>query len=223
MLAINAAKSGKILLDIDIGHIGDELAQKTYAEFMASMDAPAHAPYCRSPSGGYHVMLKRPQGFKPEDLSGIVKPRMTSNVRPLADGEKDAEIISVRNRGYCVAPGSMFNGKHYLLTPEMPEPHECPQKLKELLKLPIVEISASKAGASEPADVSAVVAALNSHGEFDDEFKWKFHGLAPIKLALGDTEAGRSVAKQITWENVSNEEFEEQWSRFATVEDGREI
>jgi hypothetical protein len=127
MLAIDAAKSGVILIDIDIKHVERDLAWKVYAEYMISLGATALAPYCESASGGWHVMVSRPPGIDPEHIRGILQPRMTSDARPLTEGEEDSELISVRNRAYCVMPGSSFDGKRfYRFMPEMPEPHECP-------------------------------------------------------------------------------------------------
>jgi hypothetical protein len=94
MLAINAFKSGLILLDIDVGHVGGEPAWKVYSEYMASLGSEALHPYCQSASGGWHVMLRRPAGVDPEKLRGLFKPRMTSDARSLAEGEDDAEIIT---------------------------------------------------------------------------------------------------------------------------------
>jgi putative DNA primase/helicase len=218
-LGINAFKSGKILLDLDIDHVGRDLALEVFSKFLTEMGSEWISPYCQSPKGGYHFMVDRPAGYDPEQMQGLWKPRMTSHARPLADGEKDAELISVRNRGYCVAPGSQFGKGSYLLTHAADLRHECPIALLEKLKLPEVTHQATgEAGQSDPNDLAAVVAALDALDYFDDEEKWKFNGIGAIKLALGDTEEGQTVAMQITWADVSYEEFLYQWNRMDAVE-----
>jgi hypothetical protein len=93
--------------------------------------------------------------------------------------------------------------------------------IAEELRLPVVEHrAAGVAGESEPVDVAALATALYAAGEFDDEEDWKLRGLAPIKLALGDTEEGRAIGRMITWDEVTDNEFNEQWKRFTTVDNG---
>jgi P4 family phage/plasmid primase-like protien len=221
-LAINAAKSGKILLDIDVKDVGRDPAWGCYAEFMKSLGAKPLPSYCQTGSGGWHVMVDRPAGAPDsEDLRGLLIPRKISDVRSLAEGEIDREVISIRNRGYCVAPGSTFGGKPYVLYDLDQPSHECPPGLLDLLKLPVVEYTPKgEAGESDPVDMARLVAVLDAHGGFDTEEDWKLRGLGPIKLALGDTEEARTVAMQITWADVSIAEFEKQWDRWTTVDDG---
>src|SRR5207244_8729957 len=128
------------------------------------------------------------------------------------------ELISVRNRGYCVAPGSHFGKKPYVLTADPEQRYECPAGLLEKLQLPIVEYQAGTAGQSDPDDIAAVIALLDTHGEFDDEESWKFTGLGAIKLALGDTETAREVGRQITWNDVPEDEFLREWNRMDAEE-----
>ncbi|KRR09972.1 hypothetical protein CQ12_06050 [Bradyrhizobium jicamae] len=218
MLGINAFMSGKLLLDLDVGHVGQELALIAFADFLAEIGSPWLEAYCISPSGGYHFMVDRPADVDPEQIRGLWKPRMTSHARPLADGEKDRELISVRNRGYCVAPGSAFGAKRYVLTNSADKQYDCTPGLLEKMQLPVVEYQAGTAGQSDPDDIAAVIAALDARGEFDDEESWKFTGLGAIKLALGDTETAREVARQITWKDVDEDEFLYQWDRMDAAE-----
>ena len=192
MLGINAAASGKILFDLDIGRVESGRALEVFREFLAEFGSAWIQPYCKSPSGGYHWMVDRPEGYDPEQMKGIWKARMTSDARGLAEGEKDAELISVRNRGYCIMPGSSFGKNPYLLTPAADDQHACPPTLLERLRnAPVVYEHHTSPGVSCPTDLGALIAFLDSKGEFDDEESWKFSGLGPIKLALGDTEDGK--------------------------------
>jgi Virulence-associated protein E-like domain/Bifunctional DNA primase/polymerase, N-terminal len=225
MLAIDFAKSGMIGLDVDVKHVGRELAWKVYSEYTASLGAPALTPYCLSPSGGWHAMLKRPDGIDPESIRGLLTSRKTSDARPLAAGEKDAELISVRNRGYCVAPGSSFGGALYTLIAEAPhEPVECTEQLIEALQRPSKvsyrplagktsagkASAAGKAGDCDVADVGELVSFLDKFGEFDERDS-RFKALCGIKHALGDTPEALEVAREILHPDTPEEKFLDTW------------
>src|SRR5258705_5967830 len=63
MLGINAPASGKILFDVDVGHVGADLALEVFGKFLAELGSEWIAPYCKAPSGGYHFMVDRSDGY----------------------------------------------------------------------------------------------------------------------------------------------------------------
>jgi hypothetical protein len=171
----------------------------------------------QSARGGWHAPFKRPADLAATDLRGGGTLIKISDVRALADGELDGEVIGFKNRGYVIAPGSRFEGKPYLLMPDAPPPHECPVGLSDLIRLPVIETNAGgPSGISEPTDVARLVAFLDSHGEFDAEPDW-FNALGAIKLACGDTDQGLLVAMQITRDDASEEAFISRWNRLASA------
>jgi hypothetical protein len=216
-LAIDCAKSGLIVIDIDCSKVTSAEASAAYHRLCQSWGLPGGpSTMTQSARGGWHVPFKRPAGLAATDMRGSGTLVKISDVRPLADGELDGEVIGFKNRGYCIAPGSQFEGKPYLLMPDPPAPHECPDGAAELLRLPVVEAKANgRTGVSEPTDVAALVAFLDGRGEFDTEPEW-FTALGAIKLACGDTEDGLLVARQITRDDASEEALLSRWNRLAS-------
>jgi predicted P-loop ATPase len=224
-LAVDCAKSGLIVLDIDSSKVSREEAWSAYARLATSwgLSAPP-APMTQSARGGWHVPFRRPADIAPTDLRGGGTLVKISDLRPLQPGEDDGEVIGFKNRGYCVAAGSILSTGDgdlpYLFYPEAPAPHDCPAELIELLRLPIVErtIHQGSTGAASPTDVSGLVAFLDSHAAFDTEPEW-FTALGAIKLACGDTEEGLLVARQITREDATEEALLGRWNRLASSQD----
>lgn len=219
MLGISACASSIVLIDVDVSKAGRDDAWRYLSEWCASLGITTPTPYAQSRSGGWHFAFKCPDGFRPEEHRGLVSIPI-SRFRRLADGEKDSEIISIRNRGYCVAPGSVFGGLPYVLFDPAPPPHAPEPALFDLLKLPIIEVVPSGAtGVSDPADVARLVAELDSYGEFDSEPEW-FASLGAVKLALGDTEKALEVARQMTNDEAGDEALTSRWNRLKTSDPG---
>jgi putative DNA primase/helicase len=216
-LAIDCAKSGLIVVDVDCSKVTPAEASAAYHGLCQSWGLPSGpAVMTQSARGGWHVPFERPIDLAATDLRGGGTLVKISDVRALSDGELDGEVIGFKNRGYCIAPGSRFEGKPYLLMPDAPAPHECPAGLIDLIRLPVVEAPASgPTGISEPTDVARLIAFLDSHGEFDAEPDW-FNALGAIKLACGDTEQGLLVGRQITREDATEEAFLSRWNRLAS-------
>lgn len=219
MLGISACASGVVLIDVDVSKAGRDDAWRFFAEWCATLGIDRPAPYAQSRSGGWHFAFRCPADFKPEEHRGIVSIPL-SRFRPLTAGEKDSELISIRNRGYCVAPGSVFGGHPYVLFEPAPAPHQPEPALFDLLELPVVEyVDGNVVGTSDPADVARLVAALDSFGEFDSEPDW-FKYLGAVKLALGDTEKALEVARQMTSGDADEEALMSRWSRLTTHDPG---
>ena len=175
----------------------------------------------QSARGGWHFAFRRPEGIQPEDLRGGGTLTHVSGVRPLGPHEKDDEVIGFKNRGYTVAPGSVFSTSSgdlpYIFFPDAPAPLQCPEGFLDLIRLPIVKLTVAHgdAGTSDPTDVARLVAFLDSHEEFDAEPDW-FKALGAIKLACGDTEEGLLVARQITHPDATEEALLSRWHRLAS-------
>ena len=114
MLGVSACASRIILIDVDVGKVGREAAYQYFTNWCRSLGFEPPKPYAQSRSGGWHFAFRCPDGFEPEMHRGTISIKI-SHFRPLAEDEKDGEVISVRNRGVCVAPGSVYHGKPYLL------------------------------------------------------------------------------------------------------------
>jgi RecA-family ATPase len=177
-----------------------------------------------SARGGWHIPFKRPAHLAATDLRGGGTLVKISDIRPLAEGEEDGEVVGFKNRGYCVAPGSILStatgNLPYLLMTDPPAPHEAPEGLLDLIKLKVIEVTYSgQTGTSDKADVAKLVAELDMHGEFSTEPDWwKYMGA--IKLALGDTEDGVEVALQMTADDATAEAFWSRWNRLDSVDNG---
>lgn len=224
-LAIDCAKSGLIMVDVDASKVSREQAWQAYHDLCVSWGLPAAlAPSTQSARGGWHIPFRRPVDLSPADLRGGGTLVKISDIRPLATGEQDGEVVGFKNRGYCVAPGSTLDTPAgplpYLLLPGAPTPHDTPAGLIEAIRLPVVEVQANGAtGLSEPTDVANLVAQLDALGEFSVEPDW-FKYLGAIKLALGDTEQGLEVARQMTRDDATEEALLSRWSRLASIDDG---
>ncbi len=224
-LAIDCAKSGLIMLDVDASKVSREQAWQAYHDLCVSWGLQAAlAPSTQSARGGWHIPFQRPADLSPADLRGGGTLVKISDIRALATGEQDGEVVGFKNRGYCVAPGSTLDTPAgplpYLLLPGAPTPHDAPSGLIEAIRLPVVEVQANGAtGLSEPTDVANLVAQLDALGEFSVEPDW-FKYLGAIKLALGDTEQGLEVARQMTRDDATEEALISRWSRLASIDDG---
>ena len=169
--------------------------------------------------------FKRPEDIAATDLRGGGTLVKISDVRDLAPGEIDGEVIGFKNRGYCVAPGSLLSTSEgdlpYLLASDAPAAaHECPAGLVDLIRLPVVEATyTGETGTSDKADVARLTAELDMFGEFSVEPDW-FRYMGAIKLALGDTPEGVEVALQMTRDDATEEAFWFRWKRLTSVDDG---
>lgn len=219
MLGVSACASRVILIDVDV-KVGPSVAYEYFDAWCRELGFEPPKPYCYTRSGGWHFAFRCPDGFLPEAHRGWVSIKV-SHFRPIADAEKDSEVISVRNRGYCVAPGSTYQGQPYQFYPDAPAPAPLPTGLLDLLERKAVRVAASgKSGLSELTDVAALYAELDQLGAFDAEPDW-FKHVGAIKLALGDTEEAMEVAREMT--NPSGkrwERFETTWARVRTDDPG---
>jgi hypothetical protein len=219
-LAIDCAKSGLIVVDVDCSKVARQEAWQAYHDLCVSCDSPVVPAMTQSARGGWHMSFKRPADLAATDLRGSGTLVKISDVRALTNGELDGEVVGFKNRGYVVAPGSHFDGKPYLAMPNAPAPHECPAGLIEMIRLPVVEATyTGQGGTSDKADVAKLVAELDVYGEFSVEPDW-FRYMGAIKLALGDTEEGVEVARQMTRDDATEEAFLSRWKRLASVDDG---
>jgi Virulence-associated protein E/Bifunctional DNA primase/polymerase, N-terminal len=218
-VGIHAAKSDLLLLDIDVSKVAKADAWQAYVALLAKIGIAApqkpgdpFMPQAISASGGWHVYVRRPAHVLPADIRGLGILVKVSDVRPLAEGEKNGEVIGFRNRGYCIAPPSCTASGPYALVSDA-APYECPDALIEMLQIPVVTAPTGKAGEADCKDVAGLVAFLDAHGEFDVEPDW-FKALGAIKLALGDTEEGIAVALEMT--TSTDDEFWKRWKRLST-------
>jgi hypothetical protein len=224
-LAIDCAKSGILMIDVDSSKVTREEAWEAYGGLCASWGLTDIAmPMTQSARGGWHIPFGRPANLAAIDLRGGGTLVKISDIRPLAEGEADGEVVGFKNRGYCVAPGSNLSTSAgslpYMLMTDPPAPHEAAEGLLDLIKLKTIEATYSgQSGTSDKADVAKLVAELDMFGEFSTEPDWwKYMGA--IKLALGDTEEGVEVALQMTNDDASPEAFWSRWNRLASVDDG---
>lgn len=220
-IAVNAQASGLLIVDVDASHVGPEAAWAAWEALCAEEWGLPDAlwPYAESARGGWHILIARPADVEPDALHG--------NRPGFIKDAAGNELIGVKNRGYVIAAGSYYDGSPkgeasgwYALLVDGAPPHPCPPGLLDAMRLPVREASfVDAAGKSDAADLAAVVAALDAHGEFSSEPEW-FKALGAIKLALGDTEAGIEVARQITFVEVTDAEFFRRWNYHTTVDTG---
>jgi AAA domain-containing protein/bifunctional DNA primase/polymerase-like protein len=224
-LAVDCAKSGIIVVDVDSSKVTREEAWGAYSMLCNEWGLPSVAdPMTQSARGGWHIPFKRPAHLAATDLRGGGTLVKISDIRPLAEGEEDGEVIGFKNRGYCVAPDSILSTSAgnlpYMLMTNPPAPYEAPERLLDLIKLKVIEATNSgQTGTSDKADVAKLVAELDMHGEFSTEPDW-FKYMGAIKLALGDTEEGVEVALQMTTDDATAEAFWSRWKRLASVDNG---
>jgi hypothetical protein len=224
-LAIDCAKSEILMIDVDSSKVTREEAWGAYGAlcFSWGLTDPA-MPMTQSARGGWHIPFRRPASLAATDLRGGGTLVKISDIRPLAEGEEDGEVVGFKNRGYCVAPGSNLStatgNLPYMLMTDPPAPHEAPEGLLDQVKLKVIEATYSgQTGTSDKADVAKLVAELDMFGEFSTEPDWwKYMGA--IKLALGDTDHGVEVALQMTTDDATAEAFWSRWKRLASVDDG---
>jgi hypothetical protein len=225
-LAIDCAKSEILVIDVDSSKVTREEAWGAYGALCESWALTDLAmPMTQSARGGWHIPFRRPPSLAATDLRGGGTLVKISDIRPLADGEEDGEVVGFKNRGYCVAPGSNLStatgSLPYMLMTDPPAPHEAPEGLLDAIRLKTIEATYSgQTGASDKADVAKLVAELDMFGEFSTEPDW-FKYMGAIKLALGDTENGVEVALQMTTDDATAEAFWSRWNRLASVDDGR--
>jgi hypothetical protein len=224
-LAIDCAKSGIIAVDVDASKVTREEAWGAFYSLCEEWGLPGAAdPMTQSARGGWHIPFKRPAALAATDLRGGGTLVKISDIRQLTEGEEDGEVVGFKNRGYCVAPGSMLSTSAgnlpYGLMVDPPAPHVAPEGLLEAIKLKVIEATYSgETGTSDKTDVAKLVAELDMHGEFSTEPDW-FRYMGAIKFALGDTEDGVEVALQMTTDDATAEAFWSRWNRLATVDNG---
>lgn len=225
-LAIDCAKSEILMIDVDSSKVTREEAWGAYGALCVSWGLTDLAmPMTQSARGGWHIPFRRPADLAATDLRGGGTLVKISDIRPLAEGEADGEVVGFKNRGYCVAPGSTLctstGNLPYMLMTNPPAPHEAPEGQLDAIRLKTIEATYSgQTGASDKADVAKLVAELDMFGEFSTEPDW-FKYMGAIKLALGDTEDGVEVALQMTTDDATAEAFWSRWNRLASVDDGR--
>jgi len=224
-LAIDCAKSGILMIDVDSSKVTREEAWGAYGAlcFSWGLTEPA-MPMTQSARGGWHIPFRRPANLAATDLRGGGTLVKISDIRLLAEGEDDGEVVGFKNRGYCVAPGSVLSTSAgdlpYRLMTNPPEPHVAPEGLLDLIKLRAIEATYSgQSGTSDKADVAKLVAELDMYGEFSTEPDW-FKYMGAIKLALGYTEDGVEVALQMTTDDATAEAFWSRWKRLASEDNG---
>lgn len=217
-LGINCAQSNLLVLDMDVSKVTRQEADDAYINLCKEWGVDPLLPMTFSARGGWHIPVRRPHDFDAADLHAGKTLIKISNIRALAPGEKDGEVIGFKNRGYVVAPGSTFDGSPYQFVPNAPAPQDCPRGFLEAIYLaPIIMQPSGQSGLSEPADVMHLVAVLDSYGEFDTEPEWR-KGMGAVKLATGDTEAGLEIARQMSWPEVTNDLLKTKWDALASVE-----
>jgi hypothetical protein len=224
-LAVDCAKSGILMIDVDSSKVTREEAWGAYCALCVSWGLPdIVAPLTQSARGGWHIPFKRPANLAATDLRGGGTLVKISDIRLLAETEEDGEVVGFKNRGYCVAPGSTLSTSAgdlpYMLMTNPPAPHEAPEGLLGAIKLKTIEATyGGQTGTSDKADVARLVAELDMFGEFSTEPDWwKYMGA--IKLALGDTEDAVEVALQMTTDDATAEAFWSRWNRLTSVDDG---
>jgi hypothetical protein len=224
-LAIDCAKSDILMIDVDSSKVTREEAWGAYYDLCEEWGLPDTAgPMTQSARGGWHIPFKRPAHLAATDLRGGGTLVKISDIRALTEGEEDGEVVGFKNRGYCVAPGSILSTSTgdlpYLLMTDPPAPHDAPEGLLDQIKLKVIEATYSGAtGTSDKADLARLVAELDIYGEFSTEPDW-FRYMGAIKLALGDTEDGVEVALQMTTDDATAEAFWSRWKRLASVDNG---
>lgn len=179
MLGISAFASRVILIDVDI-KIGRDEAYQYFSDWCQSLGFDAPAPYCQSRSGGWHFAFQVPENFDADANRGTLSIGV-SRFRPLLQDEKDCEVISVRNRGYCVAPGSVFKGGEYQLFPNAPAPHPWQPALGKLLEVPDIVVAngngAVAAGSVDPALIRIVLEWMRDNDCFQSDDNWRELGM----------------------------------------------
>lgn len=187
MLGISAFASRVVLVDVDV-KVGREAAFQYFAEWCRSLGVATPAPYCQSRSGGWHFAFRCPEGFDADANRGVISIPV-SRFRALAEGEKDSEVISIRNRGYCVAPGSTFNGGQYQLFPDAPAPHEWPAALGALLSVPDIVVpngnGTSAIGSVDPDLVRVVIEWMRDNDCIVTDDDWRELGMV-LRGEYGD-------------------------------------
>jgi hypothetical protein len=224
-LAIDCAKSEILVIDVDSSKVTREAAWEAYGALCVSWGLTDPAmPMTQSARGGWHIPFRRPANLAATDLRGGGTLVKISDIRPLADGEEDGEVVGFKNRGYCVAPGSNLStatgSLPYMLMTDPPAPHDAPEGLLDAIRLKTIEATYSgQSGTSDKADVAKLVAELDMFGEFSTEPDW-FKYMGAIKLALGATENGVEVALQMTTDDATAEAFWSRWNRLTSEDDG---
>jgi RecA-family ATPase len=216
-LAIDCAKSGLIVVDVDASKVTREEAWQAYSDLCLSWGlASPRAAMTQSARGGWHCPFKRPEGVAATDLRGGGTLVKVSDIRALADGEKDGEVIGFKNRGYCVAPGSHFDGKQYLLMPDAPTPHAAPDALIELIRLPVIERKQHSVGRYCLDDTKALYKWLLDNGAIATDADWCESGMV-ARREFGD--AGLEVWETLCREPGGlNDESLVRWESFDTPE-----
>lgn len=214
-LAIDCAKSGLIMLDVDASKVSREQAWQAYHDLCVSWGLQAAlAPSTQSARGGWHIPFQRPADLSPADLRGGGTLVKISDIRALATGEQDGEVVGFKNRGYCVAPGSHFEGLPYLLLPGAPTPHEAPAGLVEALRLPVVpRTNAPNVGIYDVEDIKKLyVWMLENDGITTDE-EWYQAGMI-AKIECGD--AGLDVWSLICHNQYVDDKAMVRWNSFSS-------
>jgi hypothetical protein len=90
-----AGPSGKIVVDIDVKKVGQEVAWQTWVDWCEANDSPVHMPQIFTPSQGWHIYFDAPE--------------IAFNQPALVKG-----IIDIRaGKGYVLIPPSQINGAPY--------------------------------------------------------------------------------------------------------------
>lgn len=93
-----ADASGLIVVDIDVKRATPSEAWQTWAEVCASWGREVIPPSVATPSGGWHIYLKIPDGV---DADRLRQPALKPG------------IIDIRANGFVLIPPSRIDGKNY--------------------------------------------------------------------------------------------------------------
>lgn len=203
---IVAGPSGIITVDVDVKE-GRNEAWVAYVELCRSWGVDkAPGPQVHTPSGGFHIYFKVPEG---------------ADARPLRQPDAVKRIINVRaGNGYTVAAGSNYQGRPYLLDVKSgvlpPPPLVAPAGLVEHCRRggrTLKPSTMEAIGSRDQGDVARLVTWLAEHGLADEYLDWCGIGMA-LKLEYGD--AGLDLWQLATWPEVPESKIDSHWQSFST-------
>lgn len=92
-----AGPSAKIIVDIDVKHVGREAAWQEWHKWCNDHGLPTYAPHVQTPSGGWHVYFDAPVG------TDLRQPALVK------------KIIDIRaGNGFVLIPPSIVDGRQYI-------------------------------------------------------------------------------------------------------------
>jgi hypothetical protein len=96
--AMVAASSGLIVADVDTKHIGRDAAWQAWCDVCTSWGVPVLQPQVETPSGGWHIYARIPEGI---------------DATSLRQRALKAKVIDIRTNGFVLIPPSKVDGKPY--------------------------------------------------------------------------------------------------------------